>query len=433
LQQTRKPIRALFDAVVRECRLPEKDRSLAMNLAYGVLRRRDCLTLLIGRVCRHPLHKLDPFVHHALEVGLFQIFYLDRIPESAAVNETVNAMKTTGLPQRLQGLVNGILRESIRQGQNLKEMLSRPATVTSYLNHPAWLTERWRRHFGEEEMQRICRCNNGDPLLVLRVNAARIAKESFHLHLNERGITSRDGDFASGAIVLPDYQGPIPLLPGYSEGHFSVQDEATQLASLLLGPWQPQGRYLDACAGLGGKTCHLVEMESALGLQVFAVEPDHHRFAKLEENLQRLFPGHRCAMRQCTLEEFSANSEGSFDGVLVDAPCSGTGVTGRHPDIRWNREENDLARYQQEQIALIEQAAGLVAAKGVLVYATCSLEPEENQEVVHQFLARHHEFHLSDPASFLPPTASRFIRDLFFNPHPDETIDGFFAARLIRQ
>lgn len=433
LQQTRKPIRAIFDTVARECRLPEKDRSLAMNLAYGVLRRRDFLALLIGRLCRHPLNKLDPFVHHALEVGLFQIFYLDRIPESAAVNETVKALKTTGLPQRLHGFVNGILRESIRQQQNLREMLNRPETVTSYLNHPVWLAERWRRHFGEEEMQRICLCNNRDPLLVLRVNTASTSKESFRLELSEQGIASRDGGFASGAVILPDYQGAIPLLPGYSEGHFSVQDEATQLASLLLGPLQPLGRYLDACAGLGGKTCHLVEMESTLGLHVFAVEPENLRFAKLKENLQRLFPGHGCTMRQCTLEEFSVSSEGAFHGVFVDAPCSGTGVTGRHPDIRWNREEEDMARYQQEQITLLEQAAGLVAAKGVLVYATCSLEPEENEEVVHRFLARHPEFHLTDPAPFLPPTAGRLIRDLFFNPHPDATIDGFFAARLIRQ
>lgn len=433
LQQTRRSIRPLFDAVIQECKMTGNDRNLAMNLAYGVLRRRDCLALLIGHLSRHPLHKLEPFVYHALEVGLFQVFYLDRIPESAAVNETVNALKATHLPQRLQGFVNGILRESIRQMQNLREMMNRPVTTNSCLNHPSWLTKRWRQHFGEEEMQRICMCNNSDPLLVLRVNASRITKESFRLQLSERGIDSRNGNFAPEAVVLPDYQGAIPLLPGYDEGHFLIQDEATQLASLLLGPFRSQGQYLDACAGLGGKTYQLVAMESELGLQVVAVEPDHHRFGKLEVNLHRLFPGHRCTMRQCTLEEFSASADRSFHGVLVDAPCSGTGVTGRHPDIRWNREENDLIRYQQEQIALLEQAAGLVSENGILVYATCSLEPEENQEVIHQFLIRHREFHLTDPAPFLPSTARRFVCDLFFNPHPDETIDGFFAARLIRQ
>ena len=123
----------------------------------------------------------------------------------------------------------------------------------------------------------------------------------------------------------------------------------------------------------------------------------------------------------------------SFHGILVDAPCSGTGVTGRHPDIRWNREETDLLRYQAEQLDLLEMAAGLVREAGVLVYATCSLEPEENQEVVRRFLERHPEFHLSDPTPCLPAAAGRFVENLFFCPRPEETIDGFFAARLVRQ
>lgn len=433
LQLTKRPIKPLLDAVAEECRLAENERALAMNLAYGVLRRRDCLALLIGRLCRHPLHRLEPFVHHALEVGLFQLFFLDRIPASAAVNETVNALKSSRLPQRLQGFVNGILRESIRQGPALSELIAAPPAGGACLNHPSWLTRRWQRHFGEAEMRRICARNNLEPLLVLRVNTARVTKEAFCLRLSDQGIAWRHGSFAPEAVVLPDYSGAIPGLPGYEEGHFLVQDEATQLTTLLLGPFLPQCSYLDACAGLGGKTSLLAALAPGLGLNLFAIEPDARRYLKLRENLQRLFPGHSCVMRQCTLGEFARDCRTSFHGILIDAPCSGTGVTGRHPDIRWNREETDLLRYQVEQLDLIEIAAGLVREAGVIVYATCSLEPEENQEVVRRFLERHPDFHLSDPTHCLPAAAGRFVKNLFFCPRPEETIDGFFAARLVRQ
>jgi 16S rRNA (cytosine967-C5)-methyltransferase len=433
LQRTKRPIKPLLDTVIEECRLAENERALAMNLAYGVLRRRDCLALLIGRLCRHPLNRLEPFVYHALEVGLFQLFFLDRIPASAAVNETVNALKSSRLPRRLQGFVNGILRESIRQGSVLAELFTAPPSGGACLNHPPWLTERWRRHYGEAEMRRICARNNLEPLLVLRVNTARVTKEAFCLRLSDQGIAWRHGRFAPEAVVLPDYQGAIPRLPGYEEGCFLVQDEATQLATLLLGPFLPQGSYLDACAGLGGKTSHLAVLAPGLGLHLFAVEPDARRYLKLAENLGRLFPGHSCTMKQSTLAEFARDCRTSFHGILIDAPCSGTGVTGRHPDIRWNREETDLLRYQAEQLDLLEQAAGLVRKSGVLVYATCSLEPEENQEVVRRFLERNREFHLSDPTPCLPAAACRFVENLLFCPRPEETIDGFFAARLVRQ
>ena len=144
-------------------------------------------------------------------------------------------------------------------------------------------------------------------------------------------------------------------------------------------------------------------------------------------------PGTGCTTRQCTLQDFAAADGGPFDGILVDAPCSGTGVTGRHPDIRWNRTEADLLRYQATQLELLCQAAALTAAGGVLVYATCSLEPEENEEVIRLFLLRHDQFRLTDPGPLLPPAAGRFIADRCFCPRPDATIDGFFAARLVRR
>ena len=433
MERSRSPVKPVLEAIGAECRLPAADRGLAMTIVYGVLRHRQYLECLIGRLCRHPRHKLDPFVLHSLEVGLFQLLCLDRIPQSAAVNETVHAAKAAGLPQRLQGFVNGILRESIRQRPTLPGIDTDPASGRPWLNHPAWLTERWRQRFGEDEMRRICARNNEEPTLVLKINDTATTREQYRMSLAAAGIACRDGLFAPQALALPACQGAIPLLPGYSAGHFLVQDEATQLAPLLLGPLRPEGRYLDACAGLGGKTSTLIEQERGLGLRITAIEPDPYRYRKLGENLRRLYPGTGCTTRQCTLQDFAAADGGPFDGILVDAPCSGTGVTGRHPDIRWNRTEADLLRYQATQLELLCQAAALTAAGGVLVYATCSLEPEENEEVIRLFLLRHDQSRLTDPGPLLPPAAGRFIADRCFCPRPDATIDGFFAARLVRR
>ena len=432
IQQQGLPVKPVLDGIVSQCQLAAEDRALAMQLVYGVLRQRQFLETLIRRLCRHPLAKLSPFVLHSLEIGLFQLFLLDRIPDSAAVNETVNAVKAAGLPQRLQGFVNGILRESIRQRASLPDNLADPETGEPYLNHPLWLTDRWRRHFDEAEMRRICAANAKEPSLVVKINTVRTSKEQYRSLLDQAGIPHREGIFALDALVLPGYHGSIPQLPGYGDGLFLIQDEATQLAPLLLGPFRQGGCYLDACAGLGGKTATLLEIEGQLDLRIVALEPEGHRYGKMAENLQRLHPGNKCETHRCTLQEFAATERTPFDGILVDAPCSGTGVTGRHPDIRWNRREDDIPRYQAMQIDILDKAAPLVAENGILVYATCSLEPEENQEVVRHFLAAHSRFELTDPAPILPPAARRLVDNRYFCPRPDATIDGFFAARLLR-
>lgn len=432
IQQQGLPVKPVLDGIVSQCQLTAENRALAMQLVYGVLRQRQFLETLIRRLCRHPLTKLNPFVLHSLEIGLFQLFLLDRIPESAAVNETVNAVKAAGLPQRLQGFVNGVLRESIRQRASLPDNTADPETGEPYLNHPTWLTDRWRRHFGEAEMRRICASNTKEPSLVVKVNTLKTSKEQYRSLLDQAGILHREGIFAPDALVLPGYHGSIPQLPGYGDGLFLIQDEATQLAPLLLGPFRQGGCYLDACAGLGGKTASLLEMEKLLDLRIFALEPEGRRYGKMAENLQRLYPDNRCETRRCTLQEFAATDGLPFDGILVDAPCSGTGVTGRHPDIRWNRREEDILRFQAMQMDILDKAAPLVAENGILVYATCSLEPEENQEVVHHFLTAHPRFELTDPAPILPPAARQLVDNRYFCPRPDATIDGFFAVRLIR-
>ncbi len=433
LYQSRSPVKPVFDRVVQKYTLPTNERSLAMQLVYGVLRHRQYLDRILEILSRTPLRKLDPFVHQALAVGLYQLFFLERIPESAAVNEAVESCKTAKIAQRLHGFVNGILRQAIRQKKSLSTNALTDNAGDPVLNHPKWLIKRWQQHFGSEETKRICRANNCEPALVLRVNSPVIGRDDFCRTLEQTGISYKLGKYSIDAVFLPDFHGSITTIPGYAEGFFQVQDEAAQLATCLLGPFRSGAKYLDGCAGLGGKTSHLLQLAKQHDLQIHAVEPELHRLKKLRENIARLFPGDNPVIHEGNLQQFSSlHGELLFDGILIDAPCSGTGVTGRHPDIRWNRRPEELLRYHQEQLDLLSLAARLVKINGLLVYATCSLEPEENQEVVHEFLRTHQEFTLTDCSPYLPEPARQFVENKVFAPHPSEAIDGFFAARMQR-
>ena len=433
LERTHLPAGALFDKVAIQCALVGSERHLAMNIIYGVLRQRHALESLLQSLCKQPLSRIKPFVHQALLTGLYQIFFLDRIPESAAVNEAVKAVQAAHLPKNLQGFVNGVLRESLRQKETLSARLHQDSSGTpAFLNHPDWLVRRWRKRYGEEEMQRICAVNNQQSPLILHVNTSVTTKVQLMAAIAQEGIVVQPGTYSEDALVLPDFHGAINKLPGFAEGHFQIQDEAAQLIALLLTPIIPNGRYLDACAGVGGKTSCLIQLGATAHASIAAVEPDPQRLQKFRENRQRLHPDAPVTLFEMDLQNFAQNCDSPLDGILIDAPCSGTGVTGRHPDIRWNRQEHELARFQKNQLMLLEQAAGLLAPGGTLVYATCSLEPEENEEVIALFLARHPDFMIEDCAPFLPQPARELVRDGFFAPLPGPAIDGFFGARLVR-
>ncbi len=202
---------------------------------------------------------------------------------------------------------------------------------------------------------------------------------------------------------------------------------------MLLSPFRNGGKYLDGCAGLGGKTNHILQLGLEHDLIIHAVEPKQRQLQKLLENQLRLFPESHLFVHEENLQDFAKNNTILFDGILIDAPCSGTGVTGRHPDIRWNRKEPDLLQYRERQLDLLKQAAKLLEPEGILVYTTCSLEPEENQNVIHTFLSTHSDFTLTNCAEQLPETAHRLVKNNFFCPHPSTTIDGFFGARMRRK
>jgi 16S rRNA (cytosine967-C5)-methyltransferase len=293
------------------------------------------------------------------------------------------------------------------------------------------MVERWQKQLGHNTTEAICTTNNLEPSLVLRVNTSAIAKNEYCTILEQEGILYSQGKYAEDALVLDNFTGSPTAIPGYEEGYFAVQDEAAQLATCLLAPFKKNGKYLDGCAGLGGKTTHLLSLGKDYNLHVQAVEPELFRLNKLAENIKRLFQNRKItySCHKGSLQELS-HEDTLFDGILIDAPCSGTGVIGRHPDIRWNRRVEDLMKYQKVQLELLSHAVKLLTPGGILVYATCSLEPEENIEVVEKFLQKQKKIHLTNCTDFLPVPAQSLVRDGLFSPLPAESIDGFFAARF---
>jgi len=404
--------------------LDPRDAQLAKAILMGVLRWQGYLDGIIRRFSKHPLEKMKPLTLAALRIGLYQLLFLDRIPPSAAVNETVQALKLAGQPKWLTGFVNGVLRSLIRARKSLPPA-DEAAAVAS---HPAWLVERWRQQYGEERAGKICAVNNIPPPLGLWVNPARISVAGCLALLRENEVAAEPGQFAPDSVLIEDFRGRVAELPGYREGFFQVQDEAAQLVCRLLAPLAP-GDYLDACAGLGGKSIHLASLLPPEA-RLTAVEPNRGRAALFAENLRRL-GGPGISLYQGSLQEYGQGCGTQFKGILVDAPCSGLGVIRRHPEIRWNRRETDLCRYRAQQEELLATAAGLLAPGGALVYATCSLAIEENEEVIAGFLKARPDFSLSPARKHLPAQAGHFCdAGGFFKTAPDQGLDGFFAARL---
>ena len=428
---THNAIDALFQATA--ARLAEIDRPLVKTLIYGVLRHKEYLDHIIRLHSSHPLRKMKPRTLMTLRIGVYQLLFLHRIPESAAVNATVNTLKAAKQPAWLIGFVNGLLRAVAKKRATLSSSSQMEQAEPPLLNHPAWLLERWQARFGREQARTICRINNTEPPLTLRVNGRRTSPSLLQALLEHSGIGARPGAFSSSSLLVERFPGTIDALPGYTEGYFQVQDEAAQLASLLIGPLPDRGRVLDGCAGLGGKTSHLAERLPPQG-SLIAIEPDGRRSRLLRQNLTRLGLGDQVRCLRTDLTTFAETRPLPFDAILIDAPCSGTGVIRRHPDIRWNRQPEELVRYQADQLQLLTVAARLLAPGGVLVYATCSLEAEENEAVVAEFLAGHPHLAEENAAAQLPASARGLVDGSgFFRPTPADGLDGFFAARLIKR
>ncbi|MBI5549022.1 MAG: 16S rRNA (cytosine(967)-C(5))-methyltransferase RsmB [Deltaproteobacteria bacterium] len=414
-----------LDAALRSAgSLPRQDAALATEIAYGTARRRLALDAALARHSKRPLHKLETAVLVALRVGAYQLLYLERVPSHAAVDATVEVAKKQGL-SRASGFINAVLRRIAedRQIPLPDDPLERVSVETS---HPIWLVRRWAARLGAEETGALCRADNEPAPVCVRVNRTRATREEVVAELEQAGVVARPTPYSPLGLWL-ESPGAVPTLGPFRKGLFQVQDEAAQLVSLAAAA-RPGMRVLDACAAPGAKACHLAEQMRGEG-EIFAIDVHERKLRKLEEEAHRLGVAKLFRMRAADASRPMPLPERSFALVRLAAPCSGLGTRRRHPELRYRREEGDLAQLATLQQALSDNLVRYLKPGGTFVYAVCSPEPEEgtlqSARLVSQGLQR--------AALDAPEVPWEQVRDpdggLATLPHRHRA-DGFYAARF---
>jgi 16S rRNA (cytosine967-C5)-methyltransferase len=378
---------------------------LAAELGYGVLRHRARLDWIIEGATGKRVSALPPEVRTILRLGVYQIFFTASVPPYAAVSESVNLAGK--FAPKAKGFVNWALRRvdtSWAERPGEKDIADPVIRLSTFFSFPSWMVRRWHRRFGGEETARLLEAMNRFPPLDLRVNRLRSTPEEAEEELRRCGGEVVPGAWAEGALHLQGVRG-VTDLSSFREGKIYIQDQSSQLASLALFPLSGE-RVLDACAGVGGKTSHLAELMGDRG-EITAVDPDRGRLALLQENMERLGITSVSAVRDDLLRSSFAPPV-LFDRILVDVPCSGLGIIRRHPELKWEKQASDIPRLAKLQQKLLRRAAGFLAPGGILAYSTCTMEPEENGEVVRRFLREHPAFHTVPP----PAHAIRNLKEL---------------------
>lgn len=426
----------LLDRTLARCAFDSRERSLTVELTYGVLRQLGTIDWRLEPVLDKPLLRLPVAVQMVLRLGAYQLLFLDRIPQSAAVNESVNLARAFAgtVGRDWSGLVNAVLRGLLRHPLHPWPSMDDDAAQAFAVRYsvPGWLSRRWVDRLGLVSAEVACNEVSVAPPLTLRVNRLTTTREALLETFAQAGIAAKPTSVSPFGIVL-DEGGSVPSLPGFHEGDFYVEDEAAQLIPLLLDP-QPGDIVLDACAAPGGKSTHLADLMRNKGT-VYAVDRKDARLDLLRSNCQRLGVQNVvpivCDIRQ-PREWIPGIGEPPVDRVLVDAPCSGLGVLRRHPEAKWRKDEQALPRHQALQCQILEAVAPCLRPGGVLVYSTCSTEPEENEEVIERFCRTHAEFQRESVRPWLPTEAQGFVTEqgaLATMPNRF-SMDGFYAARL---
>jgi 16S rRNA (cytosine967-C5)-methyltransferase len=447
----------LLENALHGASLSPADRGLCQEITYGVVRWQATLDWLIARKTNGREQK--PALQNLLRLGLYQIFWLDRIPDHAAVHETVELAKQNGFGSQA-GFVNAVLRGYLREQDETQKLLAGLKTSQPALgwSHPEWLVARWQKRWGIEKTATLLEWNNTPPKTFARVNTlkfggvdgARLWSKTQPQHVGQTGDIGNDRAAAAGAPhtaapqkmadagdLLTCWRGenveydfvrrdwleenlvfelkshpPLNSLASFRDGSFYLQDPGTLLAVCRLGP-QPGETILDFCAAPGGKTTFIAQLMNNQG-RIVAQDVSEERLKWVQENCARL--GVTC-VETVLPSTLNLQPLTGFDRVLVDAPCSNTGVMRRRVDLRWRIQPEEIERLSAAQLNLLQQAVTQVKPGGILVYSTCSLEPEENQEVVKQFLGDHADFKLESERELLPFA---------------DGVDGAYVARMNR-
>jgi len=417
--------------------LSKKDRALANALIYGVLRHQRRLDFIISHFSKTPIKKIDPAVRNILRLGIFQLTDMTRIPDSAAVNTSVNMAKSVAPPWVVR-YVNGMLRNASRH-QDLAAISSNDLSISQ--SFPRWMVNRWIKRFGPIETGDLCEAFNSIPPLTLRTNTLVTSRDDLMASIRcEDGMTGTSGktmfrmetsSVSPVAIRLYNVFKPIHRFESFKNGCFQVQDEAAQLASILLNP-EPGDKVLDACAGLGGKSAHLAQLMKNKGT-VIAVDINQKKLDRLDDEMKRL----GISIVKPSVHDLNRPflEDHTFDKILLDAPCSGLGVIRRNPDVKWRSSEKHINRCAERQLDFLSRISEKLKPGGTLVYTVCSMEPEENEQVIRAFLSRKNPFYVDRSINHLTKeTASLFDTTAYLRtfPHLHRT-DGFFSVRIKRK
>ncbi|QDT67008.1 16S rRNA (cytosine(967)-C(5))-methyltransferase RsmB [Calycomorphotria hydatis] len=424
-----------LETLLRQTEVPDAERRLGTEITYGVLRRQGTLDVLIKHCVDRPRHQVEAKLWTLLRMGAYQLAFLDAIPEHAAVHETVELAKKRG-ESRWVPMLNAVLRKIAALVTDATLSLATQETfplpqggyrlcteklfpdpeespidyfVDAY-SMPRWLAQRWGKRFDAEELFEIGQYINQSHPPSLRVNLLKTTSEEYLSKLEEASIKAKAGRIAESLHLKNPVR--VETLPGYEEGLFSVQDETAMHAAHTLSP-EPGMSVLDLCAAPGTKSSHLAELMHNEG-EIIACDVNRDRLRRISQNVARL--GHDCITVQRIERDGSDIPEGPFDAILVDAPCSNTGVLGKRPEARWRVSPDEIRELAELQQRLLSQALERAKPGGRVLYSTCSIEPEENEQVVSAVLTGRDDWRLESSRLFLPGDPS----------------DGGFQALLVR-
>jgi len=445
IERTRTFSDDVFDHITKDLVVSDRDRHLAFELVYGVLRHYLTLDWRLDQVSRKPMVRLPLTVATTLRVAAYQLLYLDRIPASAAVNEAVQLIrKQPG--HNWSGFVNAVLRNLLRQPvPPMPDPAVDPTTALSIRYAcPPWLVARWLQFFGFTHAEHLCQQSLGIPPLTVRTNSLRCSRSALLARFQSEGIVGQETAVSPVGLTL-DKCGNPGELAALKDGWCYVEDEAAQLIPLLLDP-QPGERVLDACAAPGGKTTHLAQLMKNQGT-IVALDRHRGRLDRLVSNCARL--GISIVQPfQYDLSENSGAGQGNrsstahpalpalpaqpFDRILVDAPCSALGILRRHPEGKLLKGLSTIQQARTFQRQILDQICDLLRPGGILVYSACSIEPEETTEILSGFCQQHPEFHQEPVTPWVPATGQSLITDHghLCTAFQAFNMDGFFACRL---
>jgi len=434
-------INIILNELLEKNRVTTRDAAFINQITYGVVRNRNKLDWVISQFSIKDLSETPIWIRNILRMGVYQLLFLDKVPDYAVCNESVQLAKKYGNP-KIYKFINSILRNIIRNRENIywPHKDREPALYISVVySHPYWIIERWLKRFGFENTVKICKANNKIPTLVVRTNTLKVSRIELKEILEKEGILVKEGIFTEEALYIKGVSN-ITKSSTYKEGLFQIQDEASILVSHLVAPL-PGEFIIDICSAPGGKTTHLAQLMNNQGT-VLAIDKNKARILMVEENCQRL--GIKIVKTQLNDDtKLDINFLNKADKVLVDAPCTGLGVLRRKPDLKW--QAYNLKRFQRLsklQIQILSTASNYSKIGGKLIYSTCSTEPEENEEVVSEFLDKNGNFGLEGLNEFIKERKLKVFKlnqnnqKKFFQIYPGLSnldLDGFFMAKMIRK